>query len=67
MKIKVERCLGQNPYFRLHVPICERVERLYIGNPEGGFWDRETAKIALDDLERLYGIPRRKVRFVHLN
>ena len=65
MKIRVDACWGggDHYYFRLAIP----GELVLGGGREvvyGDTWDRKTASKALDLLEHVYGVDRRRVRFV---
>lgn len=62
MKITVERCMGN--YFRLTTPCGSRE---FISHDEGDSWDRNHATQALNLFERVYGMKRSSIRFVHLN
>lgn len=60
MIIKVEQCFnGHELYFRLTLPDGKRQSIM------GDKWVRETSTIALDILERVYGLTRRNIRFIH--
>lgn len=61
MTVTVERTQTS---FRLTLPDGSRES---IPNPEGDYWDRKTAKAALDLLETVCGLDRRRIRFEHLN
>ena len=61
MRIQIERCWsgGDRFTFRLTLPDGARE---YV---RGEVWNQETATEALNLLERVYGLARRSVRFVH--
>lgn len=58
MNVIVERC--SDGFFRLTIP---GVGREFVKDEDGG-WTRRTARRALDLLENVYHIARRRVRFV---
>lgn len=64
MKVFVEACCGAGFRFhhRLVFPWHGRTLRESV---DGCLWTRATAGQALDLLENVYHLPRRKVRFVH--
>jgi len=64
MKVLVERCWSSSGgfWFHLRIPYHGGVNRDSI---PGSSWNRATARQALNLLENVYGLPRRKVRFVH--
>jgi hypothetical protein len=64
MKVKVEACWsgGDNHYFRLTMPDGSRES---VTPDEPMIWSRKTATEALNVLESVYHVERRKVRFDH--
>lgn len=62
MKVFVEACWAHHSYYRLVFPWHGHVIREYV---DGVCWTRAVAAEALDVLESVYHLPRRKVRFVH--
>lgn len=63
MTVYVDHCWsgGNNYKFRLDF----KGNREVISCSPGDYWDRSYAKTALDLLQNVYGINRRRVRFVH--
>jgi hypothetical protein len=64
MIIKVETVYkgAQNAY-RLSIPMCEREPAIEF--VRGDRWGRAQSKDALDLLEHVYGISRKKIKFQH--
>lgn len=62
MKVQVSPCWsgGEKYHFRLE---WTKNGKYYRENIRGEYWDRETAKAALDMLQNDYGYNRRNIRF----
>ncbi len=63
MKVKVQRCWGGNDRYYYRALIAGG---LLVRVGEGEWWSRSVASQMLDMIEANAGIPRHRVRFVHV-
>ena len=65
MIFKVESCWSGNNHFYFSIePLTPRRGTDHI-RVDAGSWTRQTAKTALDEVSRYYGVPRKNIRWSH--